>query len=218
MSEQFQVPTVPQIGESLSFYTTGSIVSWGIRLLSPGVNHVETFAWNPKSEKIECTSAHADGVYFRPIEQVIREAKGTVRYHKLRPKVRELLDIEQVNACAVELDGASYDFLHLLGVGIDDVHINWLKVFPKVPDWVLKTLRATFENEPTKRAVVCSGVWNWLVLNYGLGLSTKYYNPSEITPWESFKYDLYEDAITVKGKVRPIRNYNSIIIKGVSDV
>lgn len=215
MNKQFQTPMNPQIGEALSFYTTKSFVSWGIRLFSPGVNHIETFALNPDSEKIECISARTDGVSFKPIDEIVRHAKGTIRYHKLRPEIRKIFDAEKCNQCAIELDGVSYDYLHLLGVGIDDVHINWLKIFPKVPDWVIKMLKTQFFNEPTKKAAVCSGVWTWLVLNYGLGLDTTKYNPSEVTPHQAVMYDIFEDTVTLNGKIRPIRDYSSIKIEGV---
>jgi len=207
----YQVPTEPQIGEMLSFNTKG-FVSWLIRLFSPGVNHIETFAFNPETGNIECISARADGVTFKPVEEVVKNAKGTVYYHKLSKEAHDTIDFEKVNQCAIELDGASYDFLHLIGVGIDDVHIDWLKVFPKVPDWVIKALKTAFTNQPTKRAVVCSGVFNWLVVNYGFGLSTIDYNPSEVTPLEVCRYKIFQDYQVLKGDDKGIRDYNTVKI------
>ncbi len=215
MGKTFTYPTETKVGDMLSFNNKG-LVPFMIKLFSPGVSHIETMAINPKNGNMECISAHHDGVYFKTIEEVLRNATengGTAYYHKLDETVRAILEdndgIARINQCAIDLDGGSYDFLHLIGVGIDDVHINWLKVFPQIPDWILKTLRSVFQNEPTKRAVVCSAVFCWLVVNSGLEISDDLINPSEVTPHEDTMFKLFQDYIVCTGDDKGIRDYNT---------
>ena len=55
MSEPYYLPKKLMPGDQLAFRTKG-FLSFMIRLVSPGVNHIETIAYNPKTDRSENTT------------------------------------------------------------------------------------------------------------------------------------------------------------------
>jgi len=206
MTTVYYIPTGLEAGDQLAFHTKG-FIPWVIRLASPGVNHIETIARNPKSGMLEAFSARKDGLSFKPILEVVRDAKGKVRLHRLKTSVRKKLDFERMEAAVNELDGKTYDFLHVIGVGIDDWHINLLKHIPKVPNWLINTLKVTFRNAPSMEQAVCSSVWEWMVIYHGLSKTDT--NPSEQTPNDSCAKAVFRPYQVLKDEDWEIRDYNT---------
>jgi hypothetical protein len=207
MSETYYLPADPQPGDCLAFRGKG-FLSKLIMLFSPGVSHMETIAFNPETNNFECLSAVKRGVRFKPIVDVVKEFKGDVYYLKVAATIRESLDLDLFNQAVMDLDGVSYDFLHFIGVGIDDWHLNWLMWVPKIPEWLVKTLKSVFHNTPTMKKTVCNGVQEWTFVYHGLGIQN--YNPSEETPLDTCRKKLYAvDYKVLKGEDGGIRGYNT---------
>ena len=204
MSEYFFIPTEPKLGDILAFNTKG-FLSTLIRFFSIGINHTEVIALNPESEQLECFSADSHGTRFKPIDNVVREAEGSVYYLELRTDVRKKFDEQKFGEMILSLQNLPYDVLHFIGVAIDDWHIDWLSIFPKIPEWVLKMLKGIFQNAETKSKVVCSGVAAW---GFKGSLDIKV-NASEEMPLNICQYNLYKIGYEVlKGKDKGISGYN----------
>ena len=208
MNKQFFTPNDHQIGDILAFNTKG-FLSTLIRLFSIGINHTEIIAQNPDSGELECFSADAHGTRFKPIENVVREADGTIYYLQLRDGARKKLDENAFGETILQLQDVPYDVLHFLGVAIDDWHIDWLSIFPKIPNWIMKTLKGMFHNTETMAKVVCSGCAAW-AFKRSLNIEV---NASEEMPLNVCQYDLYETNYQVlKGKDKGISKYNTTIV------
>ena len=204
MSEVMYFPNDAQIGDILAFNSKGWLPTL-IRFFSIGINHTEIIAQNPTSGELECFSADSHGTRFKPIENVIRETEGNIYYLQLRDEVRKNLDETVFGETILQLQDIPYDVLHFLGVAIDDWHIDWLGIFPKIPSWVLKTLKSMFRNTETMAKVVCSGCAAW-AFKKGLKIQV---NASEEMPLNICQYNLYKsDYQVLKGKNKGITNYN----------
>jgi len=201
----YSIPDEPKVGDIIAVNGKG-VLSFMIKLFSIGISHTEIIAQNPRSGMLECFSADEHGARFKPIENVVRETEGEIYYLQLRSEVRARLDENKFGEMIANLDGVAYDYLHFAGVAIDDWHIDWLSIFPKIPGWVLKSLKSVFRNTETMAKVVCSGACAW-ALKAGLGLT---YNASEEMPLNICQYNLYKISYDVlKGNDRGISNYNS---------
>ena len=204
MSEQFQIPTEPKPGDILAFNTKG-FLSTLIRFFSIGINHTEIVAQNPETGNLECFSADSHGTRFKPIENVVREADGHIYYLELRDDVRKKFDEVAFGEIILQLQNIPYDVLHFIGVAIDDWHIDWLSIFPKIPEWILKMLKGIFQNAETKSKVVCSGVAAWS-FKQSLNINV---NASEEMPLNICQYNLYKVAYKIlKGTDKGISGYN----------
>jgi len=202
--DTFYVPHEAKAGDILAFNTKG-LLSTLIRFFSIGINHTEIVAQNPNTGNLECFSADSHGTRFKSIESAVRDADGSVYYLELREDVRKKLNEEAFGEKVIQLQNLPYDVLHFLGVAIDDWHIDWLSIFPKIPKWILKTLKGMFQNTETMAKVVCSGCAAWA---FKAGLKIKV-NASEEMPLNVCQYNLYKtDFITLKGKNKGISGYN----------
>lgn len=205
-SQVYYIPTDLIPGYLLAFRGKG-FVSKMIMIASPGVSHAETIAFNPETIALQAFSAIEKGTRFEDVERVILDAKGTVYYMKLRQEVIDRMDMDRFIGAVASLMNKPYDFLHMIGVGIDDWHVNLLRFVPKMPQWVIKALRSVFRNSPTMQKVVCSGVYAW-AMQQALDLDI---NPSEQTPLDLCRWDIFEpEYIVLKGKDKGIKGFNTV--------
>jgi len=206
MSEAYQVPSEPKVGDIFAVSGKGWL-SYLIKIVSRGVSHVEILAQNPKSGDIECFSADGKGARFKTMKDVVLGTDGDITYLELRDDVRAKLDEQKFGEVIIALDGVPYDILHLIGVGIDDEHINFLSFFKRIPTWLLTLLKSAFHNEETMAKVVCSGASAW-GLKKGLDLKI---NASEQTPLDICRWNLYKsETKLLKGEVMTISNFNTV--------
>ncbi len=81
------------------------------------------------------------------------------------------------------MEGVPYDYWHLLGVGIDDKHINWLmkglRFLPFYKAWWGKALKKIFKNKEIISKVVCS---SFTAYADRMSIGVKIENVSEETP------------------------------------
>jgi len=210
MSKQTFYPSNPKVGEIFAVNGKGW-VSYLIKLISRGVSHVEILALNPESGEIECFSADGKGARFKPMKDVVKDTDGDITYLELRDDVREKFDEQKFGEVIISLDGVPYDFLHLIGVGIDDEHINFFSIFSRIPTWILTMLKGVFHNEETLAKVVCSGASAW-GLKKGLGLNI---NASEQTPLDICRWNLYKPKVKLlKGNPMTISKFNTVEVIG----
>lgn len=213
-SQTYSIPNELLPGYLLAFRGKG-FLSKLIMIVSPGVSHAETIAHNPDSDTYEAFSAVEKGTRFEEVERVVAEAKGTVYFMKLRQDVIERMDMDLFIGAVASLMNKPYDFLHFVGVGIDDWHVNLLRFIPKIPEWIIKSLMSVFRNSPTMQKVVCSGVYAW-AMQQALGLDI---NPSEQTPLDLCRWDIFEpEYIVLKGKDKGIKKYNTVKVLAEKEI
>ena len=203
----YQLPSKMHVGDIVAVSGKG-FLSTLIKLFSFGISHVEIIAVNAATGKRECFSADQYGARFKPLENVVRDTKGSIYYLPLRDDVRAKLDIDKINETMAELaqKEVPYDFLHFVGVAIDDHHIDALGVFSKIPKWIFGSLKGAFQNTETMTKVVCSGACAW-GFKMGLGIDV---NASEESPLDICRYNLYKaEPLVLKGKAKNISKYNT---------
>ena len=210
MGKQIYFPNNPKVGDIIAVNGKGRL-SWLIKLISRGTSHVEILATNPESGEIECFSADGKGARFKPIKDVIKYTDGSIYWLELNPEIREKLDEFKLNEVIISLVGVPYDFLHFIGVAIDDEHLEWLKIFKRIPTWALTAFKSVFRNSETMAKVVCSGACAW-GLKEGLDLGI---NASEQTPSDICRFNLYLDKYKVlKEPNKGISKYNTVKVTG----
>ena len=211
MSKVIYYPSEPKVGNIFAVSGKGWLSTLIKIFRKNSVSHVEILALNPESEKIECFYADGKGARFKTMQDVVRNTSGSITYIELRDDVREKFDEVKFGETIIALDGVPYDFLHFIGVQIDDYHIDKLKFFKKIPAWLITSLKGVFHNTETMAKIVCSGACAW-GLKKGLGLGI---NASEQTPLDICRWNLYKpDVKLLKGDPMIISKFNTIAIMG----
>lgn len=221
-------------GDLLAWNTPKKKLSLMIRVATSGwrfrkgINHVVPLGFSTEDMEndvleLKGLSAEKKGVSYRPIAELIQEAKdskSTLCHIPLSELAKNLFDFGRYQATGTELDGRPYGWIqHFIGVAVDDVHISFLAQFSFIKKWIIKALGGAFENEPSIKKVVCSGVTAWQyteALADHLAQFAEQLNPSEQSPIDTTSWNIYANYNVITGKDRGIHRFRTEdILKGV---
>jgi len=151
-------------------------------------------------------------ILYTPIEIITDFYEGTnVYWGPLSGEARSRFNDEEFKKVCDKMEGVPYDYWHLLGVGIDDKHINWLmkglKFLPFHKAWWGKALKKIFRNKEMISKVVCSGFTSYADRK---STGVKIENISEMTPQDQAMRGIHSsNYYQLLGDHLLIPNYNT---------